>query len=84
MNRDDPILESLSEAFHHYQQDNRMDEKLPAPCERSRASGLRHGSVSDECQGKGYRLFISRSETPEPLKRPQSQWRGPRPPQRQR
>jgi hypothetical protein len=61
-----------------------MDEKLPAPCERCRASGLRHGSVCDECQGKGYRLFINRSQTPEPLKRPSRQWRGPRQPQRQR
>jgi hypothetical protein len=47
-----------------------MDEKLPAPCEKCRASRLRHGSVCDECQGKGYRLFINRSQTPESLKRP--------------
>ena len=42
-----------------------MDEKLPAPCEHCRASGLRHGSVCEECQGKGYRLFINGSRTPE-------------------
>jgi len=62
-----------------------MDEKLPAPCEHCRASGLRHGSVCEECQGKGYRLFINGSRTPERLKRPPHQWRGPRrPPQRKR
>jgi hypothetical protein len=61
-----------------------MDEKLPAPCGHCHASGLRHGSVCDECQGKGYRLFINGSQTPERLKQPLRQWRGPRPPQRQR
>jgi hypothetical protein len=62
-----------------------MDEKLPAPCEHCRASGLRHGSVCDECQGKGYRLFINGGQTAERLKQPaRRQWRGPRPPQRQR
>jgi hypothetical protein len=55
-----------------------MDEKLPAPCEHCRASGLRHGSVCEECQGKGYRLFINGSRTPERLKRPPHQWRDPK------
>jgi len=30
----------------------------------------------DECQGKGYRLFINRSQIPEPLKRPPRQGEG--------
>ncbi len=36
-----------------------MNEKLPAPCEACRGSGLRDGSECVECQGKGYRLFIN-------------------------
>jgi hypothetical protein len=46
-----------------------MNEKLPAPCEHCRASGLRHGSVCNECQGKGYRLFVNGSEAQERLPR---------------
>jgi DnaJ-class molecular chaperone len=61
-----------------------MDEKLPAPCEHCRASGLRHGSVCDECQGKGYRLFVNGSQTPVRIERPRQQRRPRRPPQRQR
>ena len=38
---------------------NQMNEKLPAPCEACRGSGLRHGAVCSECQGKGYRLFVN-------------------------
>jgi hypothetical protein len=36
-----------------------MDEKLPIPCDACSASGLRHGAVCAECQGKGYRLSIN-------------------------
>jgi hypothetical protein len=51
-----------------------MDEKLPAPCEHCHASGLRHGSVCDECRGKGYRMFVNGSQIPERLKRPPREW----------
>jgi len=36
-----------------------MDEKLPAPCEPCRGSGLRKGVPCSECAGKGYRLMIN-------------------------
>ena len=38
-----------------------MDDKLPAPCEACRGSGLRHGVACGECHGKGYRLFVNGS-----------------------
>ena len=60
-----------------------MNEKLPAPCEPCRASGLRHGSVCGECQGKGYRLFINGNQMPVQEKRPQ-RWQRERPVQNRR
>ena len=36
-----------------------MNEKLPAPCERCRASGLFEGHECEECGGKGYRLIVN-------------------------
>lgn len=39
-----------------------MIEKLPAPCEPCLGSGVRHGSVCSDCQGKGYRLFFVKIE----------------------
>jgi hypothetical protein len=48
-----------------------MNEKLPAPCEACRGSGLRHGAVCSECQGKGYRLFIDGRQTPVQQRSPQ-------------
>ncbi len=56
---------------------------------RLRASGVMPQGFAREAyatsaRGKGYRLFINRSEIPEPVRRPQRQWWGPRQPQRQR
>jgi RecJ-like exonuclease len=60
-----------------------MNEKLPAPCEACRGTGLHKGSECSECGGKGYRLFINGNETPVRREKPQ-RWQGPRPVQRQR
>jgi hypothetical protein len=46
------------------QRPKQMNEKLPAPCEACRGSGLRHGAVCSECQGKGYRLIVNGRQTP--------------------
>jgi hypothetical protein len=54
-----------------------MEEKLPAPCEACRASGLRKGAPCSECGGKGYRLIIN--GTPAPARQ-----EGPKQRQRQR
>ena len=35
---------------------NKVDEKPPAPYEVCRGTGLQHGVVCSECQGKVYRL----------------------------
>ena len=35
-----------------------MNEKLPAPCEHCKGTGLSHGSECSECGGKGYRLIV--------------------------
>ena len=40
-----------------------MNEKLPAPCEACRGSGLRHGALCSECRGKGYRLIVNGRQT---------------------
>jgi len=50
---------------------NRMNEKLPAPCETCRGSGSHRGSVCGECQGKGYRLFVSGNQIPVRQENPQ-------------
>jgi hypothetical protein len=58
---------------------NQMNEKLPAPCEACRGSGLRHGSVCDECQGKGYQLIVNGNQMV-PLRQDKPQrWQGQRP-----
>jgi len=59
---------------------NQMNEKLPAPCEACHGSGLRHGAVCGECQGKGYRLFVDGRQIPVQKQSPQ-RWRRPRPAQ---
>jgi hypothetical protein len=61
----------------------RMNEKLPAPCEACRGSGLRHGSVCSECQGKGYRLFINGNQIPVRQEKPY-RWQPNRAAQRSR
>ena len=38
-----------------------MNEKLPAPCDHCRATGLFHGSSCSECGCKGYRVIIDRN-----------------------
>jgi hypothetical protein len=53
-----------------------MDEKLPAPCDACRGSGLRHGAVCEECQVKGYRLFINGKQAPVQQQRPR-RWQRP-------
>jgi DnaJ-class molecular chaperone len=35
-----------------------MSDKLPAPCEHCKATGLFGGSECRECDGKGYRLIV--------------------------
>ena len=60
-----------------------MNEKLPAPCEACRGSGLRHGVVCSECQGKGYRLFVNGRQTPVQQQR-QQRWQRSRPAQKPR
>lgn len=60
-----------------------MNEKLPAPCEACRGSGLRHGAVCGECQGKGYRLIVNGRQTPVP-KQSTQRWQRPRPAQNPR
>ena len=35
-----------------------MNERLPAPCEHCKATGLFEGSECQQCGGKGYRLII--------------------------
>jgi DnaJ-class molecular chaperone len=35
-----------------------MSDKLPAPCEHCKATGLFGGSECWECDGKGYRLIV--------------------------
>ena len=62
----------------------RMDEKLPAPCQACHASGLRRGVVCEECQGKGYRMFVNGSQTPSRVERPPQLWRRQRPSQHPR
>jgi hypothetical protein len=37
---------------------DRMNEKLPAPCERCHATGQCAGLECHECRGKGYRLIV--------------------------
>jgi len=48
-----------------------MNEKLPAPCAACRGTGMRQGTVCNECQGKGYRLFVNGNQTPVPHESPQ-------------
>jgi DnaJ-class molecular chaperone len=55
-----------------------MSEKLPAPCEACRGTGMRRGSVCGECEGKGYRLFVNGNQIPVRQENPQRrQRRGP-------
>jgi len=56
---------------------NQMNEKLPAPCEACRGSGLRRGAVCSECQGKGYRLMINGHQIAVQQQSPQ-RWQLPR------
>jgi DnaJ-class molecular chaperone len=46
-----------------------MSDKLPAPCEHCKATGLFGGSECRECDGKGYRLIIDGRVTPQRLER---------------
>src|SRR5271167_812563 len=62
----------------------RMNEKLPAPCEACRGTGMRHGALCGECQGKGYRLFVNGNQVPVRQERPPQRWQGKRPAPRQR
>jgi len=41
-----------------------MTEKLPAPCEHCKGTGLSHGVECRECRGKGYRLIVNGSPRP--------------------
>jgi hypothetical protein len=61
-----------------------MNEKLPAPCEACRGTGMRHGGLCSQCQGKGYYLFINGSPAPVRQDRPQQRWQGKRPMQPKR
>jgi len=56
-----------------------MNEKLPAPCEHCKGTGLSHGSECTECRGKGYRLIIDGRPVParQPAKRTRWQRRPP-------
>jgi len=58
-----------------------MTEKLPAPCEPCKGTGLSHGSECQECRGKGYRLIIE--GRPMPVRQPAkpTRWQS-RPPNR--
>jgi hypothetical protein len=46
-----------------------MNDKMPAPCEHCRATGLFGGGECRECDGKGYRLIIDGRVTPQRLER---------------
>ena len=46
-----------------------MTEKLPAPCEHCKGTGLLHGVECRECRGKGYRLIVNGSPQPVHSKR---------------
>jgi hypothetical protein len=61
-----------------------MNEKLPAPCEACRGTGMHHGGLCSQCQGKGYYLFINGSPAPVRQDRPQQRWQGKRPMQPKR
>jgi hypothetical protein len=60
-----------------------MNEKLPAPCEACRGSGIRHGAVCSECHGKGYRMFVNGRQIPVPQQKPRG-WQCSRPAQNPR
>ena len=36
-----------------------MNEKLPAPCDPCKGTGLLQGSECEQCHGKGYRLMVN-------------------------
>ena len=56
-----------------------MTDKLPAPCEHCRATGISNGSECIECLGKGYRLMINGQVTaPRAPAAPRGPWRNPR------
>jgi hypothetical protein len=43
-----------------------MNEKLPAPCEPCKGTGLSYGSECTECGGQGYRLIVNGQTAPRP------------------
>ena len=47
-----------------------MNEKLPAPCEPCKGTGLSHGSECEQCRGKGYRLIVNGAPAPTRIDRP--------------
>src|SRR4051794_33956920 len=55
-----------------------MNEKLPAPCEHCKGTGLSHGSECRECRGKGYRLTVKGVPLPMPKADKPHRWRDAR------
>jgi DnaJ-class molecular chaperone len=49
---------------------NSMNEKLPSPCDRCRATGLFQGADCEQCGGKGYRLISNGQPVPAKRDRP--------------
>ena len=60
-----------------------MTEKLPAPCDPCRGTGMHEGSECHVCRGKGYYLFLNTGNDVSVPLRPEKPQR-PRPMQRQR
>jgi hypothetical protein len=46
-----------------------MNDKLRAPCEHCKATGLFEGSECRECDGKGYRLIVDGRVVPRKFER---------------
>jgi hypothetical protein len=49
-----------------------MNEKLPAPCEPCKGTGLSLGSECEQCRGKGYRLIVNGAPVPTRSDKPQA------------
>jgi len=54
-----------------------MNEKIPAPCEPCHGSGMHHGNVCSDCQGKGYRMFVNGNQNPVKIETPK-RWQNQR------